>query len=528
MSNIIIGGGITGLYLAYKLKKLHPDCPLTIIEKTNRLGGRILTKTKNNHKIDIGAGRFSENHKLIKEVIKDMGLEKDLIKLPKKKHYYVNDKLIKTDKELLHHYKVKRFKTISQMWNHVTDIIDEFDDSKLINLTVHEVLYSILNKNEVEVLIKSYLYNTKIFYSNALTAFRSIIADYDVLGDEMYILKGGMEKLVKKLEDHLVKNDVDILLLHDVEVIHKTCITVSHEGTKFSIKYKNLFLCVTRFDVLNFKGLFNKKDKTLISKSLNTSSLMRMYAEYPVKNNKSWFSDLPKILADNKMQFIIPINPKKGLIMITYSSDKIAEYWNKVGNKKEVEDEIHEILDKMFPDRKIPRPKWLTVHYWKKAVHYWNVGHDPKKIEKVLNKFDNIHILGEAFSYRQAWMEGGAEMAQNLIDKGVSLTKTPLSKIPLKTKGKKQKYDDLPIITKKELKKHNTKDDIWSSIKDPKTKITFVYDFTKWAWKHPGGSAHIVSIAGKDATKKFYGQKSHPIEKIETFIFPIYRIGLLE
>ena len=45
MSNIIIGGGITGLYLAYKLKKLHPDCPLTIIEKTNRLGGRILTKT---------------------------------------------------------------------------------------------------------------------------------------------------------------------------------------------------------------------------------------------------------------------------------------------------------------------------------------------------------------------------------------------------------------------------------------------------------------------------------------------------
>ena len=34
------------MYLAYKLSKLHPDCPLTIIEKTDRLGGRVLTKTK--------------------------------------------------------------------------------------------------------------------------------------------------------------------------------------------------------------------------------------------------------------------------------------------------------------------------------------------------------------------------------------------------------------------------------------------------------------------------------------------------
>ena len=528
MSNIIIGGGITGLYLAYKLNKLYPECPLTIIEKTNRLGGRILTKTKNNLKINIGAARISENHELILELIKDLGLEKNLITVSKKKNYYINNKLIKTDKELLDHYNVKKFKNISDIWKHVIEIIDTFDDNKLIHLSVHEVLYSILSKNEVEVLIKSYLYNTKIFYSNALTSFRSIIADYDVLGNKMYILKGGMETIVDKLNDHLVKNDVDILLLHDVEVIHKTCITVSNESNKFSIKYKKLFPCVTRFDILNFDGLFTKTDSKLINKSLTASSLMRIYAKYPVKNNKSWFSNLSKILTDNKLQFIVPINPKKGLIMISYSSDKLAEYWNKVGDKKDVEDEIHEILDEMFPKKDIPRPEWLTVHYWKKGIHYWNIGHDPKKIGKILTQFDNIHILGEAFSYRQAWMEGGIEMAQNLLDEGINLTTTPLSKIPLKTKGIKQEYDDLPIITTKELKKHNTKDSIWSSIKDPKTKITFVYDFTKWALKHPGGSAHIVSIAGKDATKKFYGQKAHPIEKIENFIFPKYRIGILE
>ena len=528
MSNIIIGGGITGMYLAYKLTKLHPDCPLTIIEKTNRLGGRVLTKTINGSKLEIGAGRFSENHKILKGLIKELGLEKDIITLPKKKFYYVNNKLIKTDKELLKHFKIKRFDTIHEIWQFVLDFTEKYDPKKLINLTVHEVLYSILQKNEVDLLIATYLYTTKIFYSNALTSFRSIFADYDVFGNTMYIIKGGMEKVIDKMRSMLVKKGVDILLLHDVETIHKTCITVSNNNTKFSIKYKNLFLCVTRFDVLNFKGLFTKSNKKVISRSLAAGSLMRVYAQYPVKNGKSWFSDLQKIHSDNELQFIIPINPKKGLIMISYSSDKLADYWNNIGGKKEVENKIHKLLDKMFPDKDIPRPKWLTIHYWKKATHFWNPGYDPKKVEKVLKKYDNIHVLGEAFSYRQAWMEGGLEMANNLLESDPKLSKTPLSKVPLKTKGKKQQYDDLPIITKKELMKHNTKKSIWSSIKDPKTKITFVYDFTKWAWKHPGGSAHIVAIAGKDATKLFYEQKSHPIEKIETFIFPIYRIGILE
>ena len=88
--------GITGMYLAYKLA-FHPDCPLTIIEKTNRLGGRVLTKTINGSKLEIGAGRFSENHKILKGLIKELGLEKEIVTLPKK-FYYVNNKLIKTIK----------------------------------------------------------------------------------------------------------------------------------------------------------------------------------------------------------------------------------------------------------------------------------------------------------------------------------------------------------------------------------------------------------------------------------------------
>ena len=86
----------------------------------------------------------------------------------------------------------------------------------------------------------------------------------------------------------------------------------------------------------------------------------------------------------------------------------------------------------------------------------------------------------------------------------------------------------LPIITLSELNKHATKESLWAYITDPHTSLNYVYDFTDWIDKHPGGAAHILSIGGKNATKKFYEQSAHPIDKIEKVIFPKYRIGILE
>ncbi|MCX6047442.1 MAG: protoporphyrinogen oxidase, partial [Chloroflexi bacterium] len=41
---IIIGGGITGLAAAYRLQKLAPDVAITLLEREDRLGGKILTE----------------------------------------------------------------------------------------------------------------------------------------------------------------------------------------------------------------------------------------------------------------------------------------------------------------------------------------------------------------------------------------------------------------------------------------------------------------------------------------------------
>jgi len=38
---IIIGSGISGLYAAYKLKSIHPNSKITILEQNRMIGGRM-------------------------------------------------------------------------------------------------------------------------------------------------------------------------------------------------------------------------------------------------------------------------------------------------------------------------------------------------------------------------------------------------------------------------------------------------------------------------------------------------------
>ena len=70
---VIIGGGISGLYVAYKLLK-RGDLRVLILEKGGELGGRVFTYSDDNMTVDAGAGRFSDSHTLFISLLKELGL----------------------------------------------------------------------------------------------------------------------------------------------------------------------------------------------------------------------------------------------------------------------------------------------------------------------------------------------------------------------------------------------------------------------------------------------------------------------
>lgn len=70
---IIIGGGLCGLALAYILKKQGLN--LLVLEGRNRLGGRVLTISKNQVQVEMGATWIHPQHTTLLRLLKDLNLE---------------------------------------------------------------------------------------------------------------------------------------------------------------------------------------------------------------------------------------------------------------------------------------------------------------------------------------------------------------------------------------------------------------------------------------------------------------------
>ena len=77
---IIVGGGIAGLYYTYELLKKKSSKKILILEKEEIWGGRIQTHhfqfQKKSYQIEAGAGRFNQNHTYLIQLIHELGLKK--------------------------------------------------------------------------------------------------------------------------------------------------------------------------------------------------------------------------------------------------------------------------------------------------------------------------------------------------------------------------------------------------------------------------------------------------------------------
>ena len=87
---LIVGGGCTGLYLAYRLLNMvsSEEINIVMIESRDRTGGRIHTyhfKDKEDGRMiqyDSGGARFSDQHKRLVALLKELGLYKDKLPIP--------------------------------------------------------------------------------------------------------------------------------------------------------------------------------------------------------------------------------------------------------------------------------------------------------------------------------------------------------------------------------------------------------------------------------------------------------------
>ena len=432
---VIIGGGISGLYCYNQLLKNNKtkNKKIILLEQNPFLGGRIYTdkveKSGKKYSFEAGAGRFGNNHKRLKRLMKEVGVYKDRMKIPNQIDFID----VKRRDNLKHHtwYLEKIVKKYANKQNqHI-----------LSKLTFKQVLNKNFSPEIVKYVVDSYEYKD-LFKTNAYAAVNNYYKNLRQ-SHQFYILKGGLSNIIKNLSKKVKKRGGDIRMNSYVQDIKKDkdgFLVIYSNGTiKKKIKTKNIIFTVTNKALAKFK-IFSPIKKKLIE-SVRDTPLTRIYSVFDNKN--IWFNDIIKTTTTSPIQYVIPINEKEGSIMSSYTDLDNAVMWFNLYKKseKKMEDKLIKELSKIY-DMKIPRPKFNKVYHWQNGVSHWLPGYNVEKVKsKIVKPFasENLYIAGENYSSYQGWMEGALETSDAVLKKIFkSASKTRKRKFKRKNKTQRK------------------------------------------------------------------------------------------
>jgi hypothetical protein len=146
--------------------------------------------------------------------------------------------------------------------------------------------------------------------------------------------------------------------------------------------------------------------------------LLRTYAVFPTP---AWFKDMPRTITNSPLRHIIPINPNKGTIMISYTDGNDTTKWSKILERAGEAALCMEIMksSRQLFKKNIPNPLFFKAHCWKNGCSYWLPGlySTEEESKRIMNPFPDIYVCGESYSLHQAWIEGALQHAEDMLEK---------------------------------------------------------------------------------------------------------------
>ena len=390
----IIGAGIAGLYCAREIQKKMPNAKICILEKFKNIGGRTYTfhTTVNGQHVswEAGAGRIHKSHYNVWKLLKEYNI--DTIPMTGGIEWRTPEGSAKIEfSKLLRNLELHR-------------IPEEVLEAK----TLKEILIEIMGIKKAQEFMNRYEYRSELDTLKASKALESLSHE---LGHQegFSIIKGGFSLLVDKLKESIP--NVEILTEHEVTNIQQNKVLVKG---KSPIVASKVIVAIPRDDAVKLPCLVGLP----IMEQVKMRPLVRMYAVFPLKEGKAWFAGIQKFLCDLPIRYVLPMDPTKGTIMISYTDGDEAEYWMK---QKNPEPQVMKQIRSLFPTMEIPDPLFFKVHPWADGCSYWVPGqYDFNKVSKAsikpLPDMPNLYMCNESWAYEQCWVKCSIDQAQKVID----------------------------------------------------------------------------------------------------------------
>ena len=393
---IIIGGGLAGLYVAYKLNQMEPNAKLLIVERNRAMGGRIDTIGK----LEAGAGRFHDGNKLLLALISELGLS-DKIKPISGFEHFIPSK--GPDRGKLFDWKPI---------NEITDKFIKMSQPIPYDITFIEYAKTKLTKDEITLLLDFYGYSAELTNMNAKDTV-SLMKQHLNPKRKYYAMDGGLSQIIDRL---ILTINAQMLTHRRVTNITTTssptcAIEIECDGIKRKYTANKCICAVTKDTLIKFP-IF--KPIYPLLRKIQTLPLCRIYSQV---------ADIPhtKLTTNNNLRIVIPIDNKTNTVMMSYTDNKYANFWKKMLDEHGM-DAInieHQRLLSQTLNRKIQMPKNTQVFYWKHGVAYFAPGFDSETMPKqIMIPFRNIplFVCGENYSEKNnQWMEGSLDTSEYIL-----------------------------------------------------------------------------------------------------------------
>jgi hypothetical protein len=468
---LIIGGGVSGIYCAWRLSKEYPEKKIIVIEKRDFLGGRLESIPFGNKEIyaEVGGMRtFPNIDKYLTKILHLLNIKTTLTPYNEPKNIaYVKDNRMnvgvidksgintKERQELISLYDIPIREYNESVSTIITNVVEEeapnyevdpssvYTSNKLNNISFIEMLKE---ENVSNGAIKAFIdfsgYNFSIDSPTAAsTGIRENISISGV--EQQYFVEGGYVSLVLEMAKEISsRKNTKLILSTSLKELHRLddktqlfeCV-LDNNGYIFNIMSKEVILAIPRDDLLNVYAPWNINAQTAML-SVNRWRAFKAFLlvdkrTYNImsKNGKikgRCISDLPA-----RQIWLYCDDPACILI---YADDKNADYWKQY---------IDNGTDSEYPEFKNPRcniplvkeikrqigivfqinPSDILVNkilykYWNAGAYFWEPSNIPflvKSIQKPLGEKFDVFTNGSDFSFFQGWTEGALENADELL-----------------------------------------------------------------------------------------------------------------
>lgn len=403
---IVIGAGIAGLYWIYKSQSKT----FLILEKSDRIGGRIYNVDWYGHQISLGGGIIKSNNIYTINLAKELDLELgsaiskynliDLVNYPyniddatENNFYESNKTIIKYLKKI---YKNNKQEILDKKlnWN---EFLEFYLDIKVSQTIKSNLLYQTYGNADPE----------SVLYGEMDELLRT--TDFEI----KFIKDSGYTSLLTKLIN-IIKTTNIKLNTFVVKIKKDNDIFYIYTNSNQIFQSKKIILATEARNNIKFElGLDNNLTNKLnnLYNMVSGSNYIRIYSYH--KNNHGLTSSYRTSGLPGKVIFI-----NKQILMCCYTEDYQASELFKLLNKNSKKNQI-EIIYKLLSNSniKISKPDDIIIQFWNNGVHYNKPGYDIEKKNNIINELakSNIIVIGEAISNSHGWVNSALESVEFIL-----------------------------------------------------------------------------------------------------------------